>query len=574
MFISSFHDRYKDKITVWERHPSGKRITKEYSPDYYFYVPDKLGDFTAVTGETLKKLTFKNKAEFDQGVLAHQKRFESDLNPLEKCMMDNYAGLKAPTLVYGFVDIEVDYDPTIGWSSPSNPYAPINAVTLYRSDLKKYVTYGVPPPGWSKLGLTLPDIMINEDYIICGDELELLTRFLDDIEVIDILSGWNSEFFDLPYIGKRIEMLLGNLGMRKLGFDRAPPPRWGEAERFKGGNKELVLDLMSRVHLDYMRVFKKFNLEGRQSHALAAIADDELDIPKLHYEGSLYELYRGLWRPNLNTLRPDDQWTDLYTAQVQATLEPSEENNNLVKYLSFIEFLVYNRRDVEIIVKIDEKFKYLDTANTMVHEATVNFGSIFGSVQLIDTAIINICHLQLKKIVFDKTHRPKQQVEGALVMTPVIGLHKWIGSVDINSLYPSVYRSLNLSPEKIVGQLMGYEDDWKKLFLANKYPKNDVYQNKTVIFRLEGMDTSDGLNLTAGEMIDLMKTRKFAVSGYGTVLDQGNGEGLLAFVLSYWFKGRKEMQAKKKEFAKKAKSILDNGVKLSAPDLSELKKLL
>jgi hypothetical protein len=91
MFISSFHDRYKDKITVWERHPSGKRITKEYCPSYYFYVPDKLGDFTAVTGETLKKLTFKNKAEFDQGVLAHQKRFESDLNPLEKCMMDNYA---------------------------------------------------------------------------------------------------------------------------------------------------------------------------------------------------------------------------------------------------------------------------------------------------------------------------------------------------------------------------------------------------------------------------------------------------------------------------------------------------
>ena len=274
-------------------------------------------------------------------------------------------------------------------------------------------------------------------------------------------------------------------------------------------------------------------------------------------------------------------WDDLYRVQVEremlfremedGNVDPDvanayEELNLLARHLSFIKFAVYNRRDVEVLVGIDKKFKYIQLASQMVHEATVNFPAIFGSVQLIDSAITNFCHSVLKKIVFDKKHKAGEKVEGALVMTPKVGFHRWIGSCDINSLYPSTYRSLNLSPEKIVGQLLEYETGWRIVYDAVLYPLDDLRQNKRVTFRLEGTKVEEALSLSAGEMVSLLRDRKFALSAYGTVLDQGNGEGLLSAVLSYWFKGRKELQALKKQFSSKADAALKaaNGDKNNA----------
>lgn len=580
MFISSYHNKYKDEIIVWEKQ-NGKRIYKTIQPLRYFYIPDKLGSYEAITGELLKKVTFKDKTEYDQACQNYPQKFESDFNPLEKVMMDMYSGKKAPDMNIGFIDIEVDYDPNLGWSSCANPYAPINALTVWRSDIQTYFTFLVPPPDWEG---PLPQEMIDDNYFICKNEREIFEMFFDMLEDIDLISGWNSEFFDVPYMAKRAELLYGKAGLQKFAFEHGPTPYWGEHERFKGAKeKDIILNIGSRVHLDYLRIFRKFNLEGRQSHSLAAIADDELDIPKLPYEGTLYELYRGTYRPKLKSLRPEFDipaengkeavagWDELYRTQVEreilyqeledgnrdpAVHQAYEELNKKSRHLSFIKFAVYNRRDVEVIVEIDKKFKYIQLASEMVHEATVNFPAIFGSVQLIDTAITNYCHNVLKKIVFDKKHKAGEKVEGALVMTPRIGLHRWIGSCDINSLYPSTYRSLNLSPEKIMGQLLEYEAGWKIVHEASKFPEDDLRQNKRVTFRLEGTRVDEALSISAGEMVDLLRDRKYSISAYGTVLDQGNGEGLLASVLTFWFTGRKELQALKKKYAAEAKAYL------------------
>jgi DNA polymerase elongation subunit (family B) len=521
MFISSFYDRYSDKVIVWEKTNSGKRIRVEHLSPYYFYVPSKTGTFTAITDEKLEKLEFNSKREFDDACYKYEKRFESDLTTQEKVMM-TYFGKPIPKLIIGFLDIEVDYDPSIGFSRPSNPYAPINAITLYRTDLEAYFTIAIPPPEWGNK--PLPDEMIADNYFIVRSERELLEQFLMLIEEVDVLTGWNSEFFDIPYIAKRIELLFGQAALKKLGFEGAPAPRWGEKDRFKGSSeKELVIDLQSRVHLDYMALFKKFNLGGRQSYALNSIGEEEVDEKKIEYDGSLHELYHN----------------------------------------DFAKFILYNRHDVRIIIKIDKKFKYIELANEMVHEATVNFSAIFGSVQLIDTAIINFCHSHLNRIVFDKVHKPKQSVEGALVMSPVVGLHRMIGSCDINSLYPSTYRSLNLSPEKIVGQLAEYEEGWRAIYNGINNPDNDLNMLKTVTIIPEDSQ-EERVSLSVREMIDLLKQNKYAVSGYGTILDQGNGEGLIPAVLTYWFNGRKEMQALKKKYAKEADLIFDKGIKLDS----------
>lgn len=524
-FISSYYDRFKDRVVVWEREGNGRRIRREIDSPYNLYVPDPNGKFEAITGEKLKFIECSSKKEFDERCAAHPIRFESDIHPQDKVMM-TYFGKPLPVLNVGFIDIEVDYDPAVGYSRPSNPYAPINALSLYRSDLGTMFTLLLPPPTWAH-GMQLPIEMQEDNYFMFHSERELLEFFLTLIEDCDVLTGWNSDFFDMPYIAKRIELLFGQHALKKLGFDLGPMPRWGEKERFKGSTeKEIVIDLQSRVHLDYMALFKKFTLGGRQSYSLGAITAEELDVPKMEYDGTLYELYRN----------------------------------------DFIKFAKYNRHDVQCIVDLNKKFKYIDLANAMVHEATVNFSAIFGSVQLIDTAIINFCHNRMNKIVFDRVHKQGKKVEGAIVMSPKVGLHKMIGSCDINSLYPSTYRSLNLSPEKIVGQLAEYEEGWRAVYNARRNPDNLALQQVPVTIIPEGSrhgeldehgeEQEGSLTITAGDMIQFLKENKYAISGYGTILDQGNGEGLLPAVLTYWFKGRKELQAKKKEFAKKAKDQL------------------
>jgi DNA polymerase elongation subunit (family B) len=520
-FIAAYHERSRDKVLVWERGESGKRTLKEWKAPHYFYVPEFNGEFKAITGESVKKLTFPDMAEFSEAVLCYPKKFESDLPCLDKILIDHYAGSKNPVMNVGFVDIEVDYSPEIGFAGPANPYAIINAITVYRTFDKKYMTWAIPPDDswWSPEFQEIRDTLAADDYLLCKSEHDLLTVFLNYIEDVDVLSGWNSEFFDIPYLGKRIELILGAHAMRRLAFDHGPMPRWGERDRFKNSKeKDIVLELGSRVHLDYLRLFRKFNLEGRQSFALNNIAKDELDTNKIEYDGSLAELYKN----------------------------------------DFLKFMEYNRYDVGILVQIDAKFKYIELANGMCHESPATFDAIFGTVHITDNALISFCHKNFKMVVFDKPHREKDYVEGALVVTPTPGLYQYVGACDINSLYPSTYRSLNLSNEMIIGQLLGEEADWKKVYDAVLKPDNEFLRtNITIKFLPEG--NTDYAELAVGDFIDLLNDQRWALSAFGTVLDQSRGEGLIPAILTFWFKGRKVMQAKKKELAKLAKQLFDEG---------------
>ena len=497
-FISASWGDY-GKIIVWEKSKLGNRIMKIYDPVYYFYVPDPNGKYIAIDGTKLKKLSFRNKNEFELGLRTERVRYESDFSVMERVLMDNYRGKEPPILNIGFIDIEVDTDPEIGFAKITNAYAPISSLTLYKTNNKEFTTLVIPPPHWN--GKFDGD---TTNIFFCKNEKELLEAFLELLEDVDVISGWNSEFFDLPYITKRIEKVLGPSRVNDLNFKGSKrEPNWKEIERF--GVKELIVELDGRVHLDYLKLFKKYNLEGRPSYALGAIAEDELEIPKLSYDGTLYELYRN----------------------------------------DFSKFVRYNIRDVEILVALENKFKYIELANSMVHNATVNFNSVFGSVNLIDTAIVNFAHSK-NLIVLDKQHTPGEHVEGAIVMTPKIGFWRWIFSCDINSLYPSVMRSNNLSIEKIIGQFTRNELDWEA-----------IYKNKEEEISLLLESNGELLEATAKEWKDILKQKKWCVTGYGTVIDQSSGEGIVPAVMTYWFKERKAMQAKKKEWAIKAEEIKD-----------------
>lgn len=514
-YISAVHDYNTDEIVIWERPiEGGERTMRRLKPPRYFYVPDENGEFTTINGVRVKKLEFESDDDLKAGKAQHKIRFESDVKALDRALMDEYYGVPTPVVNFALLDIEVDYNSKVGFSSPENPYAPINAITIYQSWTRTYTTYIVPPKDW-KMSEVEFQLKIREAWneyklgfapnvIICRNEKELLAGMLQDIEDADILSGWNSEFFDIPYIIKRLERSFGRRGLEKMSFLGAEKPRERIVKRY--GSDATTYVLYGRTHLDYLDLFKKFTFEGRTSYSLANICAEELDIPKIEYDGTLEQLY----------------------------------NNDLVH------FTCYNARDVEALVKLDDKFNFMQLVNQMAHENTVPFVAILGTVRYVETGIMNRAHNVHKLIVNDKVipAQENEKVEGAIVLTPRAGLHEWNGSVDLTSLYPSVIRALNMSRETFVGQFKDEEAAWELILKKSDEQLLFVYDNGEEVYA------------SAADWHEFIFTGEYCISAFGTVFDQSK-PGMVADTLTFWFSERKRLQAEKKKYGKLAREETD-----------------
>jgi DNA polymerase elongation subunit (family B) len=521
-YVAAWVDYKSDKIIVLERDRAGQLHRKRYEPPYYFYVPDEEGDYESIFGDKLLRAEFSSRDEYEQAKNIFHDRFESDIAPIKRILMDMYYGRPTPPVNYAFLDIEVDYSQKIGFAGPTNPYAPINAVTIYQSWTKKYITYALAPPSWTG---TVEDIYaearrliasgqlrngIIPEITICANELELLIKMCDALQDADILSGWNSEFFDIPYICERLKNQGGEPLLARIEHVGVKLPKMEMVNRF--GTEEPIYKFTAKSHLDYMRLFQKFTFEGRTSYALGNILDEEVGIGKIDYDGTLEHLF----------------------------------NNN------FPLFTCYNFRDVDGLVQLDEKFKFIALVNQMAHECTVDFSSMLGTVAYVETAIANHAHYVLKKIVHDKNVQQHDKVEGAIVLTPTPALVDWIGSVDIKSQYPNTIRSLNISPEKIRGQFgdigqdsSAGEDAWVAIKAGS--------EQRLTLFLEDGNQEIH----TAEEWRWELLQHRWAVSAFGTVFDQGSGPGIVAQVVAFWYAERKRLQSEKKKFDKLAKAEID-----------------
>lgn len=510
-YISAVFDFKTDNVLVWERQGNERTLVKHKAP-YYFYIEDTDGPYVSLGGKKLARLNFDGADNFDSACRQHSVKYESDIAPLDKVLMNEYYGKPLPQINVSFLDIEVDYKSEMGWSSPENPYAPINAITLYHQWSDTFDVFAVPPPEWNGIWDTtaFPDFDFKS-VVICKNEAELLTRVLRAIKDTDILSGWNSEFFDMPYLVKRTEIALGKEYANSWCFEHARKPKYAEVERY--GSPHTVVRLSGRVHIDFMDLFKKFTFTGRSSYSLAAITNEELDQPKMEYEGTLEELF----------------------------------HNN------FSHFVAYNKRDTESLRDLNKKFRLIELAAQMARENTVPMEAVLGTVKYVETGITNYAHNVMKVIVADKKIEEKHgKVEGAIVLTPKIGVHEWVGSVDIKSLYPSVIRALNISPEMIIGQFTQFEEDWKGIY------EKDQLQHT---LKFDG-SSDDGISATGEEWNKVLRESKWAVSGYGTVFDQSQGKGILPSVLEFWYNERTRLQAEKKKWTKIADALKNDSSKI------------
>lgn len=521
-YVDALFDRAKDRIHVVER-VDGERVYREYPPNYVFYYDDPKGKHRTIYGTPVTRFTTRNGKEFQKEIRVHgdTRLWESDFKPVFRCLEENYLGAEPPKLNIAFFDIEVDFDPLRGFSPVEDPFNKITAISVYMSWLEKIVTLAIPPKSMS--WETAEEIAARySDCFIFEREEDLLDTFLNLIDDADILSGWNSEGYDIPYTVGRITRVLSKDDTRRLClWGQHPKPR--EYERF--GASKITYDLIGRVHMDYMQLYRKYTYEERHSYSLDAIGEYELDERKTAYEGTLDQLYNK----------------------------------------DFDKFLKYNRQDTRLLAKIDKKLRFLDLANTIAHDNTVLLQTTMGAVATTEQAIINEAHSQ-GLVVPNRKGRDSEedtQAAGAYVAYPKIGVHKDIGAIDINSLYPSAIQALNMGPETIIGQLRPVMTDkfiaekiaagssfaaaWEGLFGSFEYEavmRGDAGVEITIDWEADG--TSDVISAADIWRIIFDSNKPWTLSANGTIFTHEK-KGIIPGLLARWYAERKEMQAKLKE---------------------------
>ena len=529
-YVDAIWDREKDVVRVVERDPKKGRIYTDYPAKYIFYYPDQRGKFRSIYNEPLNKVTAKSWKDFikEQKIHSSHKLYESDINAVFRILEENYQNQDPPKLNVAFFDIEVDFDPERGYASPDDAFMPITAISVHLQWMETLVTFAIPPKTLT-MEQAIEQVKEFPNTMLFETEAEMLDAFLDLIQDADIISGWNSEGFDVPYTVNRVTKVLSKEDTRRFClWDQMPKKR--EYEKY--GKDAVTYDFHGRVHLDSLELYRKYTYEERHTYRLDAIGEMEIGENKTVYEGTLDQLY----------------------------------NND------FRKFIEYNRQDTSLLDKLDKKLKFIDLANTIAHENTVLLQTTMGAVAVTEQAIINESHH--RGLIVPSRPRRDEGVDtaaaGAYVAYPKKGLHDWIGSLDINSLYPSVIRALNMGPETIVGQLRqnytkeeieakiakgnSFAASWEGKFGSNEYElvmAKDKAQE--IIIDWESGETDV---LSGAQIYELIFESKqpWMLSANGTIFTHEN-EGIIPGLLKRWYAERKEMQAKLKDAIKAGNKI-------------------
>jgi DNA polymerase elongation subunit (family B) len=384
----------------------GKRFTDkvDYNPVLYVYASGKDSDYKTLDGQTVAPVsqgTMRDATEF-------MKRYED---------VDNFKVYGSTNFPYVYINEaypgKVDYDPQQikianidievgsenGFPEPASASEPITAITFKIAG--HFYVFGCGDYDNNRDDVT---------YLKCRDENNLIMRFLDMWEETspDIVTGWNIQFFDIPYLNNRITKLMGDNTAKRL----SPFRRIGERTTTIHNKQQVAFDLVGIAILDYIELYKKFTYSQQESFSLNHIAYLELGEKKLDYSEveSLHQLYRT----------------------------------------NFQKFIEYNIHDVELVDRIDAKMQLIDMALALAYDAKVNYTDVFTQVRMWDTLIHNEL-IEQNIVVPQNVHTAKdEQYAGAYVKDPIVGMHEWVVSFDLNSLYPHLIMQYNVSPETIV----------------------------------------------------------------------------------------------------------------------------
>ena len=339
--------------------------------------------------------------------------------------METYSGVSGAK-VYGFErwlyqfiseqypeEIEYDIDKIKLWSldiettaengfpKPEEASEEILLITLKNYKTKRLITFGSRP---------YTPTRDDTEYVYCEDEVTLLKTFLAWWQNVqpEVITGWNCQNFDIPFICNRIKNVCGISAMRDISPWRMVSEKWTEVM----GRKNLTFDIAGISVLDYLDIYKKFTYTNQESYRLDYIAEVELGANKLDH--SEFETFKDFYTHGWN------------------------------------KFVDYNLVDVDLVDQLEDKMKLIDLVMLMAYDAKCNYTDTFQQVRLWDIIIYN--YLKERNIVLplmSKSEKPDQFI-GAYVKEPKPNGYDWVVSFDLNSLYPSLIRFLNVSPETLI----------------------------------------------------------------------------------------------------------------------------
>jgi len=399
---------------------NGKRVKEriEYSPSL-FMPSKKVTNFTNLEGEYLDQKICKDIKtareyikQFD-GVsnapkIYGQTRYEYAFIADEHRGMVDYDFEK---VLIGVVDIEVGSEN--GFPDPYQANEPITAIAITYLNDKTYV-----------FGCGIYETQGDEIYVKCRDEYTLCRKFMElwTKKCPDIVTGWNTKFFDIPYLINRFRKILGEDDAKKL----SPWNFIGERKTVINGRNLIAYELLGVASLDYIELYKWYAPGGKsqESYKLGDICQVELGEGKLSYDeyDNLHSLYR----------------------------------------LNFQKFIEYNIKDVKLILKLEDKLKLLELAVTLAYDTKSNFEDVFAQTRMWDAMTYSYL-LEKNIIVPPRVVKEKSEAfEGAYVKEVQVGLHEWVASFDLNSLYPHLMMQYNISPETLI-EPENYSDEMRKI---------------------------------------------------------------------------------------------------------------
>jgi len=388
----------------------------------YGYLPDNNGDYEALDGTTLKRV--------NQNLKDNSSAYESDLNEEVRTLIDLYyeSDLVSKGHKDFFFDIESDRDEK-GYGTTQDVRTPITSIAYHDKAGKDKRVLILD----TRKALKNQDLNSNDYTIeVFDNEANLLTRFINLFAEIQptVITGWNTDGYDIPYLLGRCKKVLGAQSINKLspvGIVEYNPKK----EKWK---------IFGVSSLDYIKLYKNFTYTELPNYRLDTVAKKEVGRGKVEYEGDLQHLFE----------------TDIH------------------------KFAFYNMTDVDLVYEMDDKLQLINLARTICHKGHVPYEDVFYASKYLDGAAI----VDLKRnglVAPNKQFRfiedeSSAKLDGAYVMPPIPGLYEWIYDLDLTSLYPSIIMSLNISPETKIGVIR----NWDESNLLSPEPFDD-YINGNII---------------------------------------------------------------------------------------------
>jgi DNA polymerase elongation subunit (family B) len=481
MYQNIFLERQRNLIHLWDD-TIGYR-TFPYKK--YAYIKDPNGHYTSMYGDKLTKIYKWEKDDSEE-------LFESDVPETTRVLVDLYED-DTPSKGHIVLTFDIEVEMHSGLPNIEKAENEITSIASHDDATKEYHVFVVDKKGKVK-GKSFQKDGRDVHVHIFNSERELLMKYLTYVESINatIWTGWNIDFFDVPYLYNRIKNVCGEKQANRLSCI-------GKTYWSPYRNRYSIAGVSI---MDYIGLYKRYNFGLESSYTLNHIAMKELGRGKVEYEGSLDDLFE------------DD-------------LE---------------KFIEYNITDVELVVSMDAKLQFIELSRAICHSGFTPYEDYIFSSKYLEGACL--AYLKKKGLVAPnkpKNHKDKlaEQAEageekfiGAYVKEPIVGKYDWIYDLDLTSLYPSIIMTLNISPETKVGKVENWNpDSWVKgedgQYVINGKTKQFTYNRQ--------------------ELTELIKDNELGIAANGVLYTQKK-PGLIADILDTWFKQRVEFRKLEKKY--------------------------